>query len=306
MPALPATDLPLLQRLQDGAGRFSNSQRALARHIVSDYQSAAFATVSQLAAQTGVSEATIVRFARALGFAGYPALQQEMRRLVRADLRGEERFRLGRTAGAAEHTPLDVIADKERENIATLCQTHDRRAFARALQMLGAASEVVVAGTRATAPLARHFWFALGKLGIPAARVTTISPETYDRVSRLDRHACVMVIGFPRYLREQVGLLEYAKSRRLATLTVTDSAFSPLQGRVSLYAPAESASFVAFHGAPLVLLNALIHALGMADEKRTLAVLQRFEAVAERQGFFFNQEGRRPGAARKHHNDKHP
>ena len=287
--AMKPTDMPLLRRLQDGAGRFSRSQRELARFMFTDYQSAAFATVAQLAAQTGVSEATIVRFARALGFTGYPALQQEIRRLVRAELRGEERFRLGRTAGAAEQTPLDVIADKERENIAALCQSHDRRTFGRALQMLRAASEVMVAGTRATAPLARHFWFALGKLGIPATRVTAISSETYDLVSRLDRRACVMVIGFPRYLREQVNLLDYANRRRLATLTVTDSAFSPLQGRVSLYAPAESASFVAFHGAPLVLLNALIHALGMADEKRTLAGLKRFEAVAAGQGYFINR-----------------
>jgi DNA-binding MurR/RpiR family transcriptional regulator len=285
---MPSTDLPLLRRLQDAAGDFSRSQRELARYISTNYQSAAFATVSQFAAQTGVSEATIVRFARALGFTGYPALQQEIRRLVRADLRGDERFRLGRATGAAKQTPVDVIADKERENIATLCQSHDQQTFGRALQMLRTASEVVVAGTRATAPLASHFWFALGKLGIPAARATTISSETYDRISRLDRRACVMVIGFPRYLREQVNLLEYAKHRRLATLTVTDSAFSPLQGRVSLYAPAESASFVAFHGAPLVLLNALIHALGVADEKNTLAALTRFEAVAESQGYFFN------------------
>ena len=72
---------------------------------------------------------------------------------------------------------------------------------------------------------------------------------------------------------------DLAKGRGLATLTITDSAFSPLRGRISLYAPAESASFVAFHCAPLVLINALVHELSIADERKTVAALNRFEAV---------------------------
>ncbi len=277
---------PLLRRLKDGAGAFSKNQRVLARHVLANYQSVAFATVSQLAGQSGVSEATVVRFAKVLEFSGYPAFQKEIRRLVRAELRGAERFKLGAAHNAPERTPLDVITEKERENIAALYQSHDPQAFASAIQMLRRASEVVVVGTRSTAPLAYHFWFALNKIAVAATRVSTIGSETYDCLNRLDKRACVVVIGFPRYLREQVKLLEFAKSRKLATLTITDSAFSPLRGRVSLFAPAESASFVAFHCAPLVLINALVHELSVADESQTLAALNRFEAVAESQDYF--------------------
>ncbi len=213
---------PLIRRLNDGADAFSKNQRVLARYVLANYQSVAFATVAQLATQSGVSEATVVR-------------------------------------------------------------------FAKALSMLRAAPEVVVVGTRSTAPLANHLWFALTKIAVDATLVTTISSETYDYLSRVDKRACVVVIGFPRYLREQVRVLEFARNRRLATLTVTDSTFSPLRGHVSLYAPAESASFVAFHCAPLVLLNALVHELSVADEKKTLAALDRFESVAESQEYFLKE-----------------
>ncbi|MEO7728846.1 MAG: MurR/RpiR family transcriptional regulator [Burkholderiales bacterium] len=282
-------ELPLIRRLKDGAEAFSKNQRVLARHVLANHQSVAFATVSQLAEQSGVSEATIVRFAKALEFSGYPAFQQEIRRLVRAELRGAERFKLGAARNVPKSTPLDAITDKERENISALYHSFDAPAFGKALQMLRAASEVVVVGTRSTAPLAYHLWFALNKIAVPATRISTISSESYDYLSRVDQRACVVVIGFPRYLREQVTLLEFAKGRKLATLTVTDSAFSPLQGKVSLYAPAESASFVAFHCAPLVLLNALVHELSMADEKKTLAALDRFEAVADSGEYFLKE-----------------
>src|SRR5262249_54234631 len=122
-----------------------------------------------------------------------------------------------------------------------------------------------------------------------AIRVTTISSETYERLSRLDTKACVVVIGFPRYLREQVKLLEAARARRLATLSITHSTFSPLRADVTLHGPAEPASFVAFHCAPLILINALVHEVSVADSTRTLEALKQFEAVAEHQQYFVKE-----------------
>src|SRR6478752_4848713 len=98
---------PLLRRLNEGATDFSKNQRVLARYVLANYQSVAFATVAQLATQSGVSEATIVRFAQALDFPGYPGLQKEIRRLVRAELRGVERFELGAARKAMAATALD-------------------------------------------------------------------------------------------------------------------------------------------------------------------------------------------------------
>lgn len=277
---------PLLRRLKDGAEHYSANQRVLARFVLANYRTVAFATVAQLARDSGVSEATIVRFAKALGFPGYPALQQEIQRLVHAELRGIERYKRGISKHQPMRTPLDLVAEKERDNIAALIEGFDAQAFVQAQNLLRKASEVVVVGTRSTAPLAFHLAFALNKIAIKATRVTAISSETYDYLNRLDKRACVVIIGFPRYLKEQVTLLEFAKRCGLATLTITDSAFSPLQGEASLYAPSESASFVAFHCAPIVLLNSLVHRLSIADEQKTLASLDRFESIAESEHYF--------------------
>src|SRR4051812_33269807 len=124
---------PLLRRLTEGGDDFSKNQRVLARYMLANYQSVAFATVAQLADQSGVSEATVVRFAQALDFSGYPELQNEIRRLVRAELRGADRFKRGIAPKAAARTPLDLITEKERENIAALYDVFDRQAFAKAL-----------------------------------------------------------------------------------------------------------------------------------------------------------------------------
>lgn len=278
------SDAPLFRRLNDANGRYSRNQRLLAKYVLANYQTVAFSTITELAKLSGVSEATIVRFTKALDFSGYPAFQKEVRRLVRADLKGTERFKLAH--GEHAETPLSAIIDKELENISSLRESYEARAFNRALRVLRGASEVVVVGTRSTASLAHHCWFGLNKLAIRATRVVVITTETYDDLNAREKGTCVLVIGFPRYLSEQVDLLQFARRRRFATVTITDSAFSPLQGDVSLYAPAESTSFVAFHCAPLILVNALLHELSIADKGRTLAALNRFEAMAESRAYF--------------------
>jgi DNA-binding MurR/RpiR family transcriptional regulator len=275
-------DTDLLQRLAKGAERFSANQRVLAKYLHSHYQTVAFSNVSQFAEQSGVSEATVVRFAKALGFKGYPDFQKEVRRLVRADLKGTERFQLS----PADASPLDIVLRKEMENLGALREGFDPSAFRQALKLLRGASEVLVVGARATAPLAGHLAFGLGKLGVRCARASSVTSDTYDQIHRLDRKACVIVVGFPRYLRELVEVLDFAKSAKLASVAITDSAFSPLRGDVSLYAPAESASFVAFHAAPLVLINALLHELSVGNRDATLKALDRFEEVAEQRQFF--------------------
>ena len=279
------SETDLLQRLAKGAESYSSHQRALAKYVQTHYQTVAFSTVSQLAREAGVSEATIVRFAKALGFKGYPDFQKEVRRLVRADLKGTERFQLS----PADASPLDLVLAKEMENLGALRDGFDAHAFRAALKALRAASEVHVVGARATAPLATHMWFGLAKLGLRASRALSVTSDTYDQLNRLDRRACVVVIGFPRYLRELVELLDFAKGAKLATLAITDSAFSPLRADVSLFAPAESASFMAFHSAPLVLINVLLHELSLADRDATVAALDRFEAVAEHRQFFHKE-----------------
>jgi DNA-binding MurR/RpiR family transcriptional regulator len=117
-------------------------------------------------------------------------------------------------------------------------------------------------------------------------RALDVGTEARDRIGRMDAEDCVVAIGFPRYLRGLIALLDFAATRGVRRIVVTDSPFSPMRGDVGLYAPAESASFVAFHAAPLILLNALVEQVAAEDRAATLAALDAFEAVAESGAYF--------------------
>jgi DNA-binding MurR/RpiR family transcriptional regulator len=281
------TDIVLTRlRLGDKVQGLSLSQKALGRFIIRNYHRIAFMTIRQLAKASGLSEATIVRFVTALGFKGYPAFQKEIRIIVRAELKGPDRFKSTEETPGKTRTLLQTIAEKEIENISHLQETVRRDDVEQAVRALDRADDIVIVGTRSTAPLAYHFSFGLAKLGKRVARITAITTETYDLINRLDRHALVVVIGFPRYLKELMDFLLFAKDKKLKTLTITDSPFSPLLGDIRLFSAAESASFMGFHGAPMVLINTLIAELSMLNNEKTLKELDRFEKIAKLRNYF--------------------
>src|SRR5689334_8266731 len=51
------------------------SMRQVAEHVLTDTGTAASLTVTELAIAAGVSETTVIRFCKAIGFAGYPQLR---------------------------------------------------------------------------------------------------------------------------------------------------------------------------------------------------------------------------------------
>src|SRR5438874_5220054 len=58
---------------------FSRSQKDVAQYIVDHLDEAAFQTAEELARRASTSSSTVVRFSQALGFEGFPELQQSAR-----------------------------------------------------------------------------------------------------------------------------------------------------------------------------------------------------------------------------------
>src|SRR5436309_10748690 len=77
---------------------FSRSQKDVAQYIVDHLDEAAFQTAEELAKRASTSSSTVVRFSQALGFEGFPELQQAAR--------DEYRRRAPASGGTAAAAPL--------------------------------------------------------------------------------------------------------------------------------------------------------------------------------------------------------
>jgi DNA-binding MurR/RpiR family transcriptional regulator len=124
-------------------------------------------------------------------------------------------------------------------------------------------------------------------------KVWVIQPgigDMWDRLLGLEKGDLVIGISFPRYTKQTVEVLRFAKERGNKTLAITDSLVSPLAQYADhvLTAQYKMDSFIESFTAPLSLINAIVTALGVFSKKSTMKSLNELEEVWEKQQIYFD------------------
>ena len=149
----------IIQRLNLRGTPLSKGHRRIAEYIAQNYDKAVFMTAATLGEMVGVSESTVVRFAVALGYEGYPQLQHSLQELVRHRLTAVQRFEMSAEIG--EEEVLSTVLKADMMNIRHTVDQLDQQAFSQVVGRLLEAKTIFVLGMRSAAPLAQFFGYYL-------------------------------------------------------------------------------------------------------------------------------------------------
>ena len=271
----------LMQRIRERLEKMSNGHRQVAEFILEHYDRAAFMTAAKLGQTVGVSESTVVRFATALGYAGYPELQDVLQDTVKRRLTTVDRL-LGSANGLrTEEDVLSAVMEVDAENIRLTLRDLDREAFHTAVSLILSAREVLVVGFRSSASLALFLGFNLNWIlgNVKVAGFT--AQDLWEDLVHLGREDVVIAIKFPRYTHATVQAVAAAHERGCSIIAFTDSLLSPLSryATVVLTARHSLPSYTDSFVAPLSLIDALLAAIGTSDKTRTSRALQKLEEL---------------------------
>ncbi len=269
----------LIQRLNHSGKKLSKSHRRIAECIVTHYDKVVFMTASRLGEYVGVSESTVVRFAAALGYSGYPQLQKALQELIRHRLTASQRFEM--TSDMDHAQVLNKVLKADIQNIRATLDDIDIVSFEKAIDRIIEARQIYVLGLRASAPVAEFFVHYL-KFIFPNVRVVTSGvSDVFEQLARIGEGDLLIGISFPRYTRRTIEVMEFAQSRGASLIAITDGPLSPLHSAadICLMAKSDMASFVDSFAAPLSLINALIVALGQRRRQEVSDYFEKMEKI---------------------------
>jgi len=271
----------LLQKLDEKYVKFSKGQKKLADFIRNEYDKAAFMTAARMGEEVGVSESTVVRFAMALGYEGYPEFQKALGEVVRNRLNSIQRMEV--TYGRiGQGEILTSVLQSDIEKIKMTISAIDHTAFEMAVDTLVNARRIYVIGLRSCAPLASFLGFYLNLI---CENVSVInangSSEIFEQLIRINEEDAIIGISFPRYSMRTLKALEFASNRSAKVITLTDSIHSPinLYSSCNLIARSDMASIVDSLVAPLSVVNALVVAMCMKNQKEVIGTLETLEQI---------------------------
>ncbi len=214
-------DRTVMDRIKDHYGDIFMAERKVADFILKNPEDAVNSNVSELAGLSGVSDATVVRLSKRLGYHGY----YQMRICLSRDL--------GRTGEKAHADSMDKrradsdIFQSYARDIAAIGRKIDPRHLRQCAQWIKACNYVHLVAVGNTSPLALYMGFRLGRLGI---RCTYNSlPECFlNFINLAQKNDIVFAISQSGSSKQVVQALELAKERGLRTIVVSGYAYSPV------------------------------------------------------------------------------
>jgi DNA-binding MurR/RpiR family transcriptional regulator len=266
--------MDLAERIR--AHELTAGERRVADLVLGDPSRLAFGSVATVAADAGVGNSTVMRFASRIGFAGFRELQDAAR--------GEMDGRLRQaTHRIRQHPTGDPIARARDVELANVQETFDRLDATVATDAAGAlasAARVAVLAGDAARGIAQDFAGQLGMLRDGVAVADAGSIAVSRTLAWLDRDDVLVVIDTSRYEASVAGAAERVAAAGARVLAVSDSHVSPI-ARVATWSfqvlDNGAGPFDSFVGA-LALTNLLAGLTARRLGRRAVRRLDRLEA----------------------------
>jgi DNA-binding MurR/RpiR family transcriptional regulator len=278
----------------------SPKKRRVADFVLKDHKRLFLMTAKELAQACGVSEPTIMRFAMDLGFSGYSDFEKFIKGLLHIELTAVER--LNKTdLKVGDDSPLHRYCRNAVANLETLMTSVSSREQKRIAGTLFKAESILVVGYRASAALAQYFGYLLKKVRDEVAIGTAYSSELMDHIAVSGKGLVVFAIAFPRYPRQTIETMEYAKAMGAKVVGLSDAPTSPIVTRSDQYIviDVEGISFIDPLEHILAFLASLVHEIAFMDQTRTVDRLNRLEkGIEERREYYSGEDGEDLGGTR--------
>jgi DNA-binding MurR/RpiR family transcriptional regulator len=263
----------------------SPAEQRVARLVTADPAAAARQTITELASAAGTSEATVIRFCRSVGMAGYPQLRirlaaEAARRVEPPDARvvgGDI------PPGADMAQIIATIAFNDARAVEETADQLDVAACEQAVAALHAAGRIDVFGVGASGFVAADFQQKLHRVG----RTAYYWPDTHSALTSaalLGKGDVAVGISHTGATSDCIDVLAEAQSRGATTIALTNFPRSPIAevSDLVLTTAARETTFrsgaMASRLAQLTVVDCLFVAVAGRNRTRTKRFL---EATAE-------------------------
>ena len=273
----------LISHIQSQYTRFSKGQKLIAQYILKNYDKVAFMTACKLGEAVGVSESTVVRFANALGYSGYPKLQDALQEVIKNKLTTVQRVDMVKEFND-DSAILKKIVKSDMDNIKDTLEEIDEKAFEEAANRILKAKRIYIVGMRSSFTIAQYLGFYLGIILDSVHVIRTDMGDAFEQVVKINEDDVLIAISFPRYSKKSYQIVSYAKEKGAHIVSLTDSPFAPVASFTDnlLLVKSNMVSFVDSLVPALSISNALIVSVGMKEKEDIKQHFDDLEAIWEK------------------------
>lgn len=276
-----------MEQLKDAlrSARLTKTSRRIGAFILDHETDACFMTSTELAQELEVSEASVIRFARALGFSGYMEFQKNLRK--------SHTEKLGRISSAVAvpyerlqasmaSEPGDYIQEflmNTQTNITSVIRNNPKETFDAAIDLLASSRRKYIVASRANTGVASYCNLLLRHQLPDVIPTWESSVNVIDHMCDVGPEDCVLLFSFPRYSEMDRQAMQMAEDAGARILVVTDRPSAPMAqyATVLLTVDVDTGTFFNSYVGVQLVMEILCAGLSRRSGQVTAEKLQRID-----------------------------
>lgn len=267
------------QVISECYNNLTKSEKSIANYLRKNQEESAFLSAAELAQQLDLSEATLVRFARTLGYSSYPAmrtvLQESFRRRVTHSVRLRGKLDELRDSGDI----FERLVISEMDYLTQALETVDRVALNRAVELLKTRKRVFVLGLGPSISLVDLIQIRLGRFGHQVIPLTNSGREIVEPLLLMTKDDLVFTICFFDVTPALQLVLDFANQVECPVIMLTDTLGSIIGDKADVVLAAKRGPVSKFHSLviPMTIINTLLLALASEDQEDVINHLDKLD-----------------------------
>jgi DNA-binding MurR/RpiR family transcriptional regulator len=291
----------ILERINAALPTMLPTNKKIALGILEDAQLVGFSSIQSLGRAFGVSEASIIRFAKDLGFSGFAELKKTIQKAIKQQLNPYGEIASAGLSSLDNSQQLERVMRYESENLRKTFRNLNTRILEAVIDGLAKAEKIYICGFGSTRHIIGLYGFLL--TSNCAKQVVSLSGSIADYIQKLSlftERDALIVATIPIYAREDVQIARLARKRGGRVYLFTDSPRCPvypladqtiLCGNTSLL---YTNSYVGLIAAFKVLMDlwVLRDGAGLTDRMQAVTQLELdgYRELGELDSYFLNDK----------------
>jgi len=267
------------ERLRKRYPLLTKNQKKVAEFFLAQGEEAAFLSISDLARLVKTSEATILRFARAIGYRGYIELQRDLQNWVKQKISPSKVLQQAIVRGGRNDI-YSRIFEMDMRNLSETQNANSKEQIEKAVNEIISARKIGIIGFRSSHAMAYLLFFFIGQVRKNCELLDSNLGSLPSQLINYGVEDLLIGISFPRYASITLDILKYGKKVGCRIMAITDNPVSPI-GQIAdlvLVAGHKSSTYFNSFSSAVTLINCLVAGLSMRS-KVSVKVLKSVDQI---------------------------
>ena len=214
--------------------RLTKAQKKIAEHFITNQLMLSQKSLRQVADEIGVSDASVLRFVREIGYDGYNALKNDLHSIISERMSAaSDRTSLSSRFDISSSLPInqsfpEAFLQMMHNNIEKSFRQNNMALYDQLVEHLKTSEHKYIVGFRGCSGTAHYFARTLRYVINGVVEISSSNEDVFGVLQSISDKDVLIIFSFARYYKMDIEVCKMAQERKTKIYMITDNLISPV------------------------------------------------------------------------------